>query len=141
MQIEPINDDDAHAQAVLELKRLWDEEGDEKAARFDTLATLVDGYERKRWPIELLLPVDAIRAHMTANNLRKADLAKVLGSQPRASEILNRVRPLTIDMIRALNASWGIPADLLIAPYELRRVPKGTGSPKSETSQTLKRTG
>lgn len=126
--IKPILTDDDHAAAVREIAALWNAAEDSvDDARLDALATLVDAYERNRWPSEPLDPVEAIKAHMDLSGRTRSDLANVLGSQPRASEILRRVRPLTLEMIRSLEAAWRIPSGLLTARYDLRRVPKGTG--------------
>ena len=92
-------------------------EGDELMV----LVTLVEAYEAERWPIEAPDPVSAIEHVMEARGLRQKDLAALLGSQPRASEVLNRQRPLTLPMIRALAADWSLPADMLVREYELTR--------------------
>jgi len=120
MEIRPIVTDEDHKAALKEIDRLWDAaEGTPEAAMPDALATLVEAYEEKRWPVELLDPVDSIRAHMEWNSYTQADLAKLLGSRSRASEILARKRALTLDMIHKLQSEWGIPAELLIKPYKL----------------------
>ena len=64
-------------------------------------------------------PISAIEHVMEARGFRQKDLAALIGSQPRASEVLNRRRPLTLAMIRALSAEWNLPADLLVREYEL----------------------
>jgi HTH-type transcriptional regulator/antitoxin HigA len=56
---------------------------------------------------------------MEARGLRQKDFAELIGSQPRASEVLNRRRPLTLAMIRALSAKWNLPADILVREYDL----------------------
>ena len=85
----------------------------------DILVTLVVAYEEKRWPIEPLDPIETIFGHMDLTDRTQADLAKLLGSRSRASEILNRKRALTVEMIHKLQSEWGIPAELLIRPYKL----------------------
>jgi HTH-type transcriptional regulator/antitoxin HigA len=82
------------------------------------LAALVKAYEDEHWPIEAAHPLAAIRHVMDMRGY--ADLAKVLGSRSRASEVLNRKRHLTLEMAWTLNKKWGIPADSLIRPYRLR---------------------
>ena len=64
-------------------------------------------------------PVAVIEHVMEARGYRQKDLARLLGSQPRASEVLHRRRALTLPMIRALSAEWNVPADLLVQEYEL----------------------
>ena len=120
MEIKPIKTDDDHREVLKEIDRLWNApEGTPDGDRLDVLVTLSVAYEEKRWPIEHNDPVETIKAHMEWNDLRQVDLAKVLGSRSRASEILNRRRPLTLDMIHKLNREWRIPVALLIEPYEV----------------------
>ena len=85
----------------------------------EVLATLVDAYEAKHWPIESPDPVSMLEHVMEARGLRQRDLASLIGSQPHASEVLNRRRPLTLPMIRALAREWKLPADTLIGEYEV----------------------
>ncbi len=79
--------------------------------------TLVEAYEAAGWPVEAPDPVSAIQQSMKARGLRQKDLAALIGSQPRTSEVLSRWRPLTLPMIRALSAKWNLPADLLVRQY------------------------
>ena len=85
----------------------------------EVLATLVDAYEAKHWPIEAPDPVSMLEHVMEARGLRQRDLASLIGSQPHALEVLNRRRPLTLPMIRALAREWKLPADTLIGEYEV----------------------
>ncbi len=94
-------------------------EGDE----LEVLVTLVEAYEAERWPIEAPDPISAIEQHMEVRGLRQRDFAALIGSQPHASEVLNRRRPLTLSMIRALSGKWNIPADVLVREYDLTRTP------------------
>ena len=87
----------------------------------EVLATLVEAYEAERWPMETPDPVSMIEHVMEARGLLQKDLAALIGSQPRASEILNRHRPLTLPMIRALAREWKLPADTLVGEYDLAR--------------------
>ena len=90
-----------------------------EGGRLEILVTLVEAYEARRWPIEAPEPVSVIEHVMEARGLRQKDLAALIGSQPRASEVLNRRRPLTLPMIRTLSAAWDLPADLLVREYDL----------------------
>ena len=90
-------------------------EGDD----LEVLVTLVEASEAERWPVEAPDPISAIEHVMEARGFRQKDLAALIGSQPRASELLNRQRPLTLAMIRALSAEWNLPADLLVREYDL----------------------
>ena len=85
----------------------------------EILVTLVEAYEAKHWPIDAPDPIAAIEHVMEARGLRQKDFAELIGSQPRASEVLKRRRPLTLAMIRALSANWNLPADVLVREYEL----------------------
>ena len=90
-------------------------EGDE----LEILVTLVEAYEAKHWPIDAPDPIAAIKHVMEARGLRRKDFAELIGSQPRASEVLNRQRPLTLSMIRVLSAKWNLPTDILVREYDL----------------------
>ena len=85
----------------------------------EILVTLAEAYEAKHWPIAAPDPITAIKHVMEARGLRQKDFAELIGSQPRASEVLSRRRPLTLSMIRALSAKWNLPADVLVREYEL----------------------
>jgi HTH-type transcriptional regulator/antitoxin HigA len=93
--------------------------GTPAAERFDVLAALIEAYEAKHWPIEPADPIDAIRYRMEVSGLKQSDLAELLGSASRASEILNRKRALTTEMVYRISRQWNIPADSLVRPYHL----------------------
>ena len=108
--------------ALAEIAPYFDnqpEPGTPQGDRFDVLADLIEVYENKHFPIPDLDPIDFLRAHMAMTGRTQVDLAKLLGSTSRASEILRRKRPLTVAMIHKLARGWGIPADALVAPYHL----------------------
>jgi HTH-type transcriptional regulator / antitoxin HigA len=83
----------------------------------EVLSILVDDYESKRFPIDLPDPVESIKFRLEQLNLDQSDLASILGSKSRTSEILNRKRKLSLSMIRTLHKKLNIPASLLIAEY------------------------
>jgi len=85
----------------------------------EVLVTLVEAYEAERWTIEAPDPISVIEHVMESRGLRQKDFAALIGSQPRASEVLNRRRPLSLAMIRALSIEWNLPADVLVREYEL----------------------
>lgn len=91
-----------------------------KGDELDVLATLVDAYEQKHFPIDNPDPIAAIEHRMEALGFERKDLAPILGSKSRVSEVLSRKRKLTMEMVRNLNAKMGIPARTLIQDYELR---------------------
>lgn len=95
--------------------------GSTEADRFDVLAALVEAYEMQHWSIEPADPIEAIKSKMEMVGYSQKDLAGILGSASRASDVLNRKRALTIEMIRQIAAAWKIPADILVHPYRLSR--------------------
>jgi HTH-type transcriptional regulator / antitoxin HigA len=120
--IRPIKTDGDYHWAIEEITRYFEnqpEPGSPDGDRFDVLATLIEAYEDSHYPISVPDPVDMITAHMQMRGLTRKDLAELLGSAPRASEILGRKRAITIEMAHKLNRRWGIPADVLIQPYRL----------------------
>ena len=122
MDIRPIHTDDDLAWALGEIAPYFDnqpEPGTPEADRFDVLADLIEAYEDRHYPIPDAEPINFLRAHMEMTGRKQADLARLFGSAPRASEVLNRKRALTVDMIHKLSAEWGLPADVLVAPYHL----------------------
>jgi HTH-type transcriptional regulator/antitoxin HigA len=122
MDVRPIRNDDDLAWAIAEIAPYFDNQpdpGTPEADRFDVLADLIEAYEHRRVPMEPMEPIDLLKAHMEMTGRTQADLAKLFGSRPRASEILRRKRALTVDMIHRLSTEWGIPADALVTPYHL----------------------
>lgn len=89
-----------------------------EAERFDVLAALIEYYEAHHWPIDPPDPVDAIRARMEMSDYSQADLARLLGSRSRASEILARRRGLTMEQAYRLHREWHIPAAALLQPVQ-----------------------
>lgn len=121
MQIRPIKTKSDHRFALKEIERLMDAKpGTPAGDRLEILTTLVDHYESQHEPIEPPDPIDALLYHMESRGLSRRDLEPFLGSRARVAEVLNRRRPLTIDMIRKLQVGLGISADVLIRPYGVR---------------------
>jgi HTH-type transcriptional regulator / antitoxin HigA len=115
MIVRPIRTDEDHAAALREIERLWGAEpGTPESDALEVLATLVDRYEDERFPLPEADPVAVIEAYMENNDLNRKDLAEVLGSQSRATEVLSHRRSLSIEHIRRIHRAWKIPADLLI---------------------------
>lgn len=115
MQIHPIRNEQDYERAVARIGELMgaspnSEEGDE----LDVLATLVDAYEAKHYAVSAPDPVVAIAFRMEQQGLTRKDLEPLIGSRARVSEILNRKRSLTLEMVRRLKSGLGIPADSLI---------------------------
>jgi HTH-type transcriptional regulator/antitoxin HigA len=125
MEIRPIRTDDDHRAALAEIEACWGApEGSEEGDRLDVLAALVEIYEAKRWPIdtdESFDPIDVLNYAIEELGHTQAELAELLESRSRASEILSRRRALTVDMIHRISAAWKISADLLVRPYRIER--------------------
>jgi HTH-type transcriptional regulator/antitoxin HigA len=118
MEIHPIRNGEDHAAAIREIAELWGAEtGSEEGDKLDILATLVEKYEERRWPnVDVSDPIDLLNYAIAEFGHSQAELADLLGSRSRASEILNRRRPLTVEMIHRISEAWKIPADLLVKP-------------------------
>jgi HTH-type transcriptional regulator/antitoxin HigA len=119
MDLRPIRTDDDYHSALREIEQLFDArpntpEGD----RLDILTTLVEVYEAQHYAIPTPDPIDALHYYMESRDLTRRDLEPFLGSRARVSEVLNRRRPLTLEMIRKLYQGLHIPAEVLIQPYQ-----------------------
>ncbi|NLG99515.1 MAG: transcriptional regulator [Chloroflexi bacterium] len=115
MEIKPIRTEADYEAALAEVERLWGAEpGTPDGDRFEVLFTLVEAYEEKQYPILPPDPVEAIKYYMDSRGLDRRDLEQYIGPSGRVSEVLSRKRPLTLAMIRKLNAGLGIPAEILI---------------------------
>jgi len=121
MEIHPIRNDDDLAAAIREIEKLWGAAaGTEEGDKLDILSTLVEKYEDGRWPsIDISDPVDLLIYAIEELGHSQAELADLLGSRSRASELLNRRRSLTVEMIYKINQAWKIPADLLVKPSRI----------------------
>jgi HTH-type transcriptional regulator/antitoxin HigA len=122
MDVRPIRSEVDYRWALAEIEPYFDKEpvrGTPEADRFEVLADLIEAYEARHWPIEQADPIELIRYRMELGGFQAKDLAEVLGSKSRASELLNRKRPITLEMARKLHDAWGIPAEVLIRPYRL----------------------
>lgn len=118
--IRPLKSEADYDWALAELEAYFDhlpKAGTEAADRFDVLTDLVSAYESRHHPIEDLDPVDFLDGYMQNHGYGRADLAGVLGSVSRASEIMLRRRPLTLAMIQRLVEAWSVPAEVLVKPY------------------------
>lgn len=122
MDIRAIRTEADYDWALHEIEQYFNDEpavGTPEADRFDVLAGLLKVYEDSHYPIAAPDPVETIKQWMDIRGLSQGDLAIVLGSKPRASEILNKRRALTLEMAYKLNREWKIPAEVLITPYHL----------------------
>ena len=123
MQIKLIKSESDYEKVLAAIDGLMGAEPDTpESNELEVLVTLVETYEARRWTIEAPDPIAAIKHVMEARGLRQKDLAALIGSQSRASEVLNRHRPLTLSMIRVLSIQWNLPADVLVREYDLANV-------------------
>ncbi len=113
--LRPIRTENDYEQALAEVEELWGARaGTPKGDRLDVLATLIEAYEVEHYPMDPPDPIEAIKFRMEQQALTRKDLEKILGTRTRVSEVLNRKRGLSINMIRALHEKLGISADVLI---------------------------
>jgi HTH-type transcriptional regulator / antitoxin HigA len=107
--------------AALKLaEKLWDApESSADADRLDVLTLLIQNYESKHHAIADPDPIEFLQGVMEQRGLSRKDLEPYIGSRARVAEILNRVRPLTLDMIRRLSQELGLPAEVLVRRYEV----------------------
>ena len=116
MTIKPIKTERDYEKMLKEIGRLWDAKSNTpKGDRLEVLVTLVEAYERKHYKVEPPDPIEAIKFRMEQLGLKSSDLAKILGGRSRVSEVLNRKRKLTVDMMRSLRKRLDIPAESLLA--------------------------
>ena len=120
MDIKPIKNEKDYEEAIQRLDLIFDSnpgtiEGDEA----EILSLLIDNYENQHYPIEAPDPIEAIKIRMEEMNLKPKDLVGVIGGKSRVSEILNKKKKLTIEMIRKLEKSLNISASILVNTYEL----------------------
>lgn len=120
MEIRPIRTEADYEAALAEIETLMDAEpGTPEEERLDVLATLVQVYEAEHHPIPKPHPIAALEYYLESRGLTRKALEPYIGPPHRVTEIMNRRRRLTLAMIRRLEAGTGIPATVLIQPYEL----------------------
>jgi HTH-type transcriptional regulator/antitoxin HigA len=120
MEIKPIKTEADYKAALEEIERLFEAKLDtDEADRLEVLTTLVEAYEEKHYAIPLPDPIEAILYHMESRGLSRRDFEPFIGSRARVSEVLNRKRPLTMEMVRNLHNGLGISAEVLIQPYRI----------------------
>ena len=122
MNINPIKTEADYRKALVRLETIFDApigsaDGDEA----DLLGLIIDEYEKKHYPIESPDPIEAIKIRMEEMHLKQIDLVNEIGGKSRVSEILNRKRKLTVDMIRKLNRRLNLSPELLVSDYKLTR--------------------
>ena len=120
--LRPIRNKREHLAALRQADALWNaRKGSPEEDRLLVLTLLIESYEREHFPIPAPDPIDLLLHVIEARGLTRKDLEPYVGSRARVAEVLNRVRPLTIEMIRRLCDGLGLPADVLIQGYKLRK--------------------
>ena len=145
MDIHPIRTEADYEAALAEIERLFDAaphtpEGD----CLEVLATLVEAYEEQHYSLPTPDPIEAIKYYMESRGLCRRDLEPYLGSRARVAEVLNRKRPLSLEMIRRLHTGLGLEAEILIQSYPLATPAPNKGvqpTPRSLRSAPASRRG
>lgn len=122
MNIKPIRTESDYRSALNRLELIFDAEiGTPDSDEADILGLLIDEYEKKHYPIDAPDPIEAIKIRMEEMQLKQLDLVDAIGGKSRVSEILNRKRKLTVEMIRNLTQKLNLSPELLIGDYQLVR--------------------
>lgn len=122
MNIKPLKTDIDYEKALERLEVIFDapidsDEGDEA----DILSLLIDNYENQHYPIDSPDPIEAIKIRMEELNIKQKDLIGIIGGKSRVSEVLNKKKKLTVEMIRELERVLKISATVLVGNYQLKR--------------------
>lgn len=118
--VEVIHNDEHHAKAMRRIQEIFQAKpGTPEAEELEVLVTLVEKYESEHYPIDLPDPIEAIKDRMQDLNLKYKDLIPALGDKTTVSLVMSKKRPFTLEMVRNLSKSLGIPSEILIRPYEL----------------------
>ena len=121
MTIKPIRTEKDYEKALERVEKIMDAEfGSEEFDELEILSTLIENYEAKHHKIDIPDPIEAIKFRMEQEGLKQKDLAELFGNKVRVSEVLNKKRRLTLDMIRNLHDNLSIPYDSLLNRYELQ---------------------
>jgi HTH-type transcriptional regulator/antitoxin HigA len=122
MEIKILKTETDYNQALKRLETIFSAEiGTLESDEADVLGLLIDEYEKKHYPIEAPDPIEAIKIRMEEMHLKQIDLVNEMGGKSRVSEILNRKRKLTIEMIRKLTTRLNLSPEVLINDYQLTR--------------------
>jgi HTH-type transcriptional regulator/antitoxin HigA len=122
MELKPIRTKKEYQAALAEAELLWEAPvKSPEADRLDVLTLLIEQYERRHFPIVDPDPIDFLTHVMEARGMTRKDLEPYIGPRGRVSDIMNRIRPMSLEMIRRLSEGLNLPAEVLIRPYPLRR--------------------
>lgn len=122
MKIAPIKNENDYEKALERLEVIFDAalnsvEGDEA----EILSMLIDNYKSQHFPIDAPDPIEAIKIRMEERNIKQKDLVGIIGGKSSVSEILNKKKRLTVDMIRELEKVLNISASVLVNSYQLSK--------------------
>jgi HTH-type transcriptional regulator/antitoxin HigA len=121
MELKPIKTEREYRAALKEAEKLWDApEKSAEADRLEVLVMLIQAYEEKHYAIATPEPIEFLQYIMESRELTRKDLEPYIGTRGRVAEVLNRARPLSLEMIRRLSEGLNIPADILVRRYETR---------------------
>lgn len=118
MTLKIIKTEKEYQKALKRLELIFDAgKGSKEGDELELLSLLIDNYEKEKYAIDLPDPIEAIKFRMEQLGYKQKDLAEAMGLKSRVSEVLNRKRKLTLDMIRKLHDVLGIPTDVLVREY------------------------
>ncbi len=118
MKLKVIRTEKDYQEALTRLEKIFDSKpGSNNGDELEILSILIDQYEKEHFPIDLPDPIEAIKFRMDQMGLKQKDLAEIVGFKSRVSEILNKKRKLSLEMIRKLNTALRIPTEVLIQDY------------------------
>ena len=121
MEIRTIRNKKEYKAALNEIEQLWTAPSKStEAERLDVLTLVVEHYEKKHFPINHPDPIALIEHVMESRGMNRKDLEPMIGPRGRVADILNKKRPLTLEMIRRLAAQLDLPTDVLVKPYPLK---------------------
>src|ERR1700719_3351745 len=136
MNIKPIRNEADYDRALRRIERLWDSpKNSPRGDELDILATLIEAYERRHYPIDLPSPIEAIKFRLEQQGKDTRALIGVIGHRTRVHEVLNGKRSLSLKMIRNLHDKFGIPANVLIQPAQQMRKRSGRHRSRAVTNR------
>lgn len=122
MEIKPIKSEQDYKEALKRLELIFDAAPDTlEGDQADILSMIIENYENQYYPIEAPDPIEAIKIRMEEMNLKQQDLVGIIGGKSRVSEVLNKKKRLTVDMIRKLEKILHISASVLVNKYHLSK--------------------
>lgn len=118
MRILPIRTEKDYEKTLERLEEIFDsKKGSKEGDELEILSILIDQYEKEHFPIGLPDPIEAIKFRMDQMGIKQKDLVEFIGFKSRVSEIMNKKRKLTLDMIRSLSQNLNIPTEVLVQEY------------------------